>query len=83
MLKSLQSSLVAYFQLNLNRQKQDAEQQAKQKKEKELLEEEVNKIQQLEKEKENEIISKVMEIAERSIQEGNLEIEQLLQLERN
>lgn len=43
----------------------------------------MNKIQQLEKEKENEIISKVMEIAERSIQEGNSEIEQLLQLERN
>lgn len=43
----------------------------------------MNKIQQLEKEKENEIISKAMEIAERSIQEGNSEIEQLLQLERN
>ena len=43
----------------------------------------MNKIQQLEKEKENEIISNVMEIAERSIQEGNSEIEQLLQFERN
>ena len=59
-----------HYYVYLDSQKQEAEQETKQK-EKELQEAEANKIEQLEKEKE--IISKGIEIAEKSIEEGNSE----------